>query len=417
MTSPSLASAEPVVGSRRSTLAILCVALSAGALWSGPVFRISVAHELGWSQQSVAGAFAIGSLAGIPVALLAGMAADRWGPVRVLVGGSLLTALGLLGASLITDLWQWYFAIVALALGFKSVSSGASLIASISARRGRSLGTVFGALGLGLTLGPPVMQALIDLVGWRWALALEGAVLVALAASATSLSDHAAVAAPRPPAPRRSPEAEDRRSSTSKPVLSPPLLLIGFFVGNVLIGIYDESVYQHAYAYGKSLGLSGAAAAGVIGLVSAAYVGGSVGGGLLSDLLGRRAVSVAAALLSAVSLLGMAASSAELLWLWGVLFGVALGTTLVARSAAWADAFAGPALGRNIGLVTPGFSVGAAIITYAGAAWVDAGGMFQLVYVGAAAAAMGWALVGGALMRPHPRPEAVAGPRAPHLSS
>src|SRR5262249_31218690 len=76
----------------------------------------------------------------------------------------------------------------------------------------------------------------------------------------------------------------------------------------------------------------------------------------LCPWLGRRPVLVATALGAAATLLRLAQSTADTAWLW-----------------AGADAFAGPRLGRDVGLVSPGYWLGAASATAAGAAWVEAG--------------------------------------------
>ena len=173
--------------------------------------------------------------------------------------------------------------------------------------------------------------------------------------------------------------------------------LVGFVVGNALLAVYDESVYQHGYAFGLALGLSGAGAAGVIAVASIAYVVGTIGGGSLSDVVGRRPVLVVAALGSATALVGFVHSSAQTVGYWAGLFGLLLGASVATRSAAWADAFAGPRLGRDVGIVAAGYPVGAAAVTYGGAAWLEAGGGFATLYAVAATAAVLWALLGAAL--------------------
>jgi len=59
--------------------------------------------------------------------------------------------------------------------------------------------------------------------------------------------------------------------------------------------------------------------------------------------------------------------------------------------------------GRDVGLVSAGYWLGAAIATAGGAAWVEAGGSFQALYTAAAIAAVLWAVLGAALTRSTPR--------------
>ena len=151
----------PVVG--------LCVLLGYGALYAGPVYRAAATTTCGWSQEAAAGAFALGFLVAISVPFLAGWAVDHWGARAVLAGGAVMAALGLFGAAASHALWHWY------------ASTGARLLASTAQRRGSALGLIFGATGAGLALGPPLMQVLLDAVGWRAALMVEGVGLLLLA--------------------------------------------------------------------------------------------------------------------------------------------------------------------------------------------------------------------------------------------
>jgi len=342
-----------------------------------------------------AGAFALGFIAAIPVSIIAGLAADRWGAHLVLAAGAAATGIALLLAAATSALWQWYAtAGLMLAVGVRTVLSGAALLASVGERRGGSLGLVFGATGISLTLGPPLAQLLAEVLGWRSAMAFEGIASTVLALLLPRVSRQPfrdPVAGPVGPGLMI---ADSGRTRT--------VPLVGFFVGNALVGLYDESVYQHIYAYGTALGLSGVAGAGVISAVSVAYTVGAFGGGRLSDMVGRRPLLVASALSSAAALLGLTNPSAGTLWLCGAVFGLALGATIAVRSAAWADAFAGSRLGRDLGLVTPGYSVGAAIATYGGAAWLEAGGGFQTLFAAAATAAVLWAILGAVLTRSRP---------------
>jgi MFS family permease len=177
-------------------------------------------------------------------------------------------------------------------------------------------------------------------------------------------------------------------------------LLAGFFVGNALLAVFDEAVYQHGYSLGVARGLSAQEAAWLLGLVSLALTVGMLLGGPLSDVVGRQRVLVGAATLVLVATLGLMGATADALWIWGPLDGVGLGASIAVRSAAWGDAFAGPGRGRAVGIVASGYPVGAALTIWLGAAWLDAGGSFEALYLTAAIASGLWAVVGGALTSP-----------------
>ena len=139
------------------------------------------------------------------------------------------------------------------------------------------------------------------------------------------------------------------------------------------------------------LGLSGAGAAGLLTVASVGFTIGMVGGGVVSDRLGRGRVLVTAALTVAASLAGLAGATPATVWPWAVLFGTALGATITARSTLWADLFAGPRLGCSVGILAAGYPLGAATVTIGGAAWIDTGGGFTWLFASGVAAALGWA--------------------------
>jgi MFS family permease len=374
-------------------LAYVCLVLSNSVLYGAPVYRAAAATAMGWSQEAVTGAFALGFLVVIPVPFLAGWVADRWGARLVVAGGTLIAALGLLGAAASGTLWQWYVTAGGLlSIGCSSVFNGASLLAATRPRQGSVLGINASATGIGLALGAPLMQVLLQAYGWRATLGYAGIALtlLALVVSSGVLQPWRRGVEPFPP---------PRAWSPLPPAPSQRRRLAGFFVGYVLVAFYDESVYQHVYAYGRSLGLSSLAAASIVSATSSAYIAGGVSGGILSDVLGRRAVLVVAAAGSATALIGLAHSSAPLVWGWAAAFGFTLGASLVVRFATFADLFAGPWLGRAVGLVAPGYWIGAALATSGGAAWIEAGGSFRTLYLVAAVAALLWTLLGVVLTR------------------
>jgi MFS family permease len=395
--------------------AAVAVAVGAGALYAGPVFRAALVADLGWSNELAAGAFAVGYLAAGATPIVSGMVADRFGASRLLVAGLLLAAFGLFGAALTSAPWHWYLAAgVGLSVAYYLIHVGGTLIATAGAARGTAVGVAIGlGVGLGLAAGPVLAQFALDAHGWRDALMLFGAGALAIALLMVWWTRR-----PARSGERTSVEAGQQGSASSSdrlvqglqvgPVPAPEgstggsrrRLLFGFFVGNALLAVFDEAVYQHGYTLGVARGLSTQEAAWLLGLVSLALTLGMLLGGPLSDIVGRRQVLVSAAATTMVTLLGLAGSSSEGLWIWGSLYGLGLGASIAVRSAAWGDAFTGPGRGRAIGIVATGYPVGAALTIWLGAAWLDAGGSYQALYLTAAVAAGLWAILGGALTGP-----------------
>jgi MFS family permease len=79
-----------------------------------------IVDEFGWERGLAAGAFSFGFLVSALVSPLVGRLMDKKGPRFVIEGGVLLTAAGLLSATLISTPWQLY-ATLGLLVGITSL--------------------------------------------------------------------------------------------------------------------------------------------------------------------------------------------------------------------------------------------------------------------------------------------------------
>jgi MFS family permease len=384
--------------------ASVAVALAGGALYTGPVFRAALVADRGWSSSLVAGAFAVGYVAAGLTPVLGGIAADRLGARRVLLIGLLLASVGLLGASLTRVPWHWYISAgLALGVAYYLVNIAATLTATRGAARGRAVGIALGlGGGVGVGVGPVLAQLAVDTVGWRVAMGLFGVMVLvgAISIALATRSRRLQAAAPSADRERAPTVLSEPETDLAMPSHGRWRLIVGFFIGNALMGVFDETIYQHGLGHAVAVGLSGRDAATLIGVVSIGMTVGMLFGGPLSDTVGRQTVLVGAALVTALALLGFADASAVMIWGWGTAYGIGLGASIAVRSAAWGDAFQGPGRGRAFGMVASGYPVGAALTIWLGAVWLDGGGSFEVLALVAALAAVLWAIVGGTLTAP-----------------
>ncbi|MFC2039549.1 MFS transporter, partial [Chloroflexota bacterium] len=119
------------------------------------------------------------SLRGVQVGLLAplmGILVDRWGPKRLVFGGSIVLCLGLLILSRISSLPMFYGAFVLIAIGM-SVFTQTVMISTVAKwfrkKAGLAIGIVSSGFGLG-GLMVPVITRLIDSMGWRMTMVTAG---------------------------------------------------------------------------------------------------------------------------------------------------------------------------------------------------------------------------------------------------
>ena len=112
--------------------------------------------------------------------LLAGIFADRYGGVRILlIGGSMFTA-GTIGFPFAGELWLMYLCRLLTGFGAGTVFLGvAKLLGDLfSARFAMAMGVILVLGYIGPTAGTMIVH-LINAVGWQWAMAIPGMVAVA----------------------------------------------------------------------------------------------------------------------------------------------------------------------------------------------------------------------------------------------
>lgn len=163
-----------------SAAGILLVTMGARQSLGRFVSPLNTSTGLGIAAISLA--MAVGQFTREAVQPFAGAAADRFLPARVLVAGVLLPALGSAITPFIGNSWGL---VVALGL-FSAIGSGAGsfsvLIGASSQRlpleaRGAASGVINAGGSLGQFVFAPILQMLIQLLGWmgaRWSLAIIG---------------------------------------------------------------------------------------------------------------------------------------------------------------------------------------------------------------------------------------------------
>ncbi|HEV8726180.1 MAG TPA: MFS transporter [Candidatus Binatia bacterium] len=158
--------------------AVLTVTM--GARQSLGLFIFPLNNSTGLGLVTISFALAVGQFVWGAVQPLAGAAADRFGPARVLVGGVLILAMG----SVLTPFMTSALGLV-ISLGLLSaIGAGAAsfsvLIGAVAGRvpasqRGSAAGIINAGGSFGQFVFAPLLQALITLLGWMgamWSLAV-----------------------------------------------------------------------------------------------------------------------------------------------------------------------------------------------------------------------------------------------------
>jgi len=234
----------------------------------------------GWSRETFGLAMAIQNLLwgiGLP---FAGAIADRTGPVRVIIGGALIYAIGIWGMAQANGALALYFfggILTGVGVAFTAFSLVLAAMARVVTPEKRSL-----ALGVGTAAGSvgqivfsPLSQGFITAFGWNTALILLAASTLVLVPLAMALPN------------ARSTKAEAHFDQSISEAIREAaghrgyaLLTSGFFV----CGFHVAFITVHLPAYVRDLGL-----AAEVGAYSIALIGFfNIIGSLLSGAAGQR---------------------------------------------------------------------------------------------------------------------------------
>ena len=287
-------------------------------LWVQPITQ-----EMGWTRQSFAFAIALQNLSWGVIGIFAGMAADRFGAFRVLMGGAVLYGLGLAGMALSPT--PLLFALTTgLLIGAAQAGTTYAVIYGVLGRqiaperRSWAMGVAAAAGSFGQFLMVPVEGWLIASLGWQQALlALSMAVLLIIPLAFGLREPGFQGAAP----PKRDQTiGHALREAFSYPSFN--LLMAGYFV----CGFQVVFIGVHMPSYLKDNGLSPQVASYALALIGlfnvfGTYIAGTLGQRMprrfiLSFIYLARAVAISVFLLVPLSPLSVYIFSAVMGTLW-----------------------------------------------------------------------------------------------------
>jgi MFS family permease len=249
-------------------------------LWLQPITA-----DRGWNRETFAFALAVQNLAWGLTAPFAGALADRWGAFRVLVGGSVLYAGGLVIMGLAST-GAAFLGGTGVLLGMAQAGTTYAVVYGVIGRnvaperRSWAMGITAAAGSFGQFLMVPVEGGLIGGVGWQNALFVCAALALVIAPLALGLREPERVATT---APQQSVGAAIREAMADR---SFQLLTAGYFV----CGFQVVFIGVHMPSYLKDNGLQphvATTALALIGLfnVFGTYIAGMLGGRLTKKYL------------------------------------------------------------------------------------------------------------------------------------
>lgn len=340
-------SPEPAHPAREATptaitvvgLAFLFNFLGRGVADAFAAFILPLETEFGWSRQSMTGVFATYMLMAGLAAPGAGMLFDRFGARLVYGGGLALLGGGAWLSAQITTLWQLYLSagvMIGVGVAALGMVCAAALIGRWYTRNlATAIAVAYSGFGCGILITLPLVQVLIETLGWRAAYEAVGLAVLALLPLCLLLpwrrldgrdrrTDH-------PAAP--SAEAGSNPSASIDWTLggamrSAPFwrLVQVFFFTSVAIYCVSPQIVAFLIESGFSP-ISAASAFGFAGLLS---TGGMIVTGRLADRIGFDRAALLSFSLTATGVLGLLAisyaASFALLVGYVLFFGIAQGS-------------------------------------------------------------------------------------------
>src|SRR5580692_8651157 len=171
-----------------------CVAI--GGMFSLPVLLQPIARETGWSVTGVSSAMTIGFLAMAMTSMMWGTLSDRYGPLPVVLTGSVVIATSLALASQATSLLAFQF-IFGVMVGAGTSAIFAPMMATVTGwfetHRSLAVSLVSAGMGMAPMTMSPLVAWLISHHDWRMSLQI-------LAALAAVVMIPVALLVRRPPA-------------------------------------------------------------------------------------------------------------------------------------------------------------------------------------------------------------------------
>lgn len=387
------------------TMAVGVTARNAFSLLFPPILA-----EFGWARGVTAGAFSLGFVASAVLSPILGRVMDRRGPRVVMEVGVAVMAAGFFLATAVSEPWHLYLTLGVL------VGAGGNCLGYTAhalflpnwfvARRGLAMSLAFSGVGVGSIALLPWLGAVIEGRGWRAACVALGALVLIALAPLNLLVKRGPEDLGLEPDGRPSsggPESDLRAASIVDPSWAAVewtlpramrtarfwWIAVGYFTA--MFAWYAVQVHQTKYLI--EIGVSAAAAAWALGLVSLAGVPGQIALGHVSDRFGREWVWSAGALgfgLCYVLLLLMRGGPTPTLLSLMVVCQGTLGYGLTSVIGAIpAEIFAGPHYGTILGMLMLVAIAGGAAGPWVTGVLYDATGSYAVAFaVGIAGCAL-----------------------------
>jgi MFS family permease len=389
-----------------------CIAI--GGMFSLPVFLQPIVRDTGWPVTGVSAAMTIGFLAMAFTSMVWGTLSDRFGPLPVVLTGSIALAASLALASQAPSLVAFQL-IFGVAVGGSAAAIFAPMMATVTrwfdTHRGLAVSLVSAGMGMAPMTMSPLAAWLVSNHGWRTSMLIVALVAAGLMIPLSLLVRRAPVTGSGH-ATQHEGDAPEAGMSRAEALRSPQFIIL--LATNFFCCATHSGPIIHTVSYAVSCGIPLIAAVTIYSVEGLAGMGGRIAFGLLGDRFGAKRVLVAGLLAQAFGALAYVFVR-ELAGFYAVaaLFGFIYAGTMPLYAVLVRENFPPRMMGTVIGGTAMAGSLGMAAGPLAGGLIYDNFASYAWLYIGS------WALGLGAFLmamsfRPFARAEK-AGP-APVLA-
>ena len=368
-----------------ATLAFVILGFTRGLHSSFGVFYVTLLDTFGWSRGATAGVFSLVLTVDAILSPVVGYLLDRFGTKRIVCGGCLILAGGLLLSGSIHSLWQFYifFGLVsAVGITFTGMVPHVFLVSEwFTSNRASAIGFVYAGTGVGILLLAPLSEWLLST--WGWARAFESfaaIVLILLLPLVWIFYQHG-------PYGEKLRSKRDTKATGNQWTAKLALRSLQFwllFFARICAASGTTVIVTHQVAHVADVGYSKFIAASIFGLAGITSSFGRVVFGFIADLLSKQAAYTLNILMTLVGVGALMIlrdpSQTWLLYVYVIFFGIGFGSRAVIFSALTADIFSGKGFGSILGYSTVAVGVGGALGSWLGGAFYDWTGSYLLSF-------------------------------------
>lgn len=349
------------------------------------VFLKPLQDDFGWTRAAVSLVPSINLVVTCLCFPVAGWLSDTRGPRWVVAAGGVFAGLGMLLASRLGAPWQlyvYYSVMVGIGVACASTPATATVTRWFERRRGLALGIVQTGTAMGTMVLAPLAGYLVSRHGWRTAFVVIGLLtsLVVIAALWLRKEPPGGL----PPGERAAVSRRRAASAGDGLSLGEALRTRAFWLLFLMYALSYGALMMttgHLVARVEDAGIAPTTAASCLTALGAGNIVGFVGGGAVSDRLGRKPVMAVALVLQAALLVWLInASSAWMFLAFGFLWGMVVGGWAPLMPTVAGELFGLRRIGSIVGAVSMTYGVGGAIGLYGGGYVFTATGSYTAAY-------------------------------------